>query len=66
MINEQQSLIRVHSNESGYFFLSYGDTATCINDNVDIELIAINPDDLRAIGEMLIKASVKHEKQANN
>lgn len=66
MIDEHQSLIRVHSDESGYFFLSYGDADSCITDKVDIELIAINPYDLRAIGELLIKASEKHEKQTSN
>lgn len=66
MIDEHQSLIRVHSDESGYFFLSYGMADNCINDKVNIELIAINPYDLRAIGELLIKASEKHEKQTSN
>lgn len=66
MVNEQQSLIRVHTDESGYFFLSYGMADNCINDKVNIELIAINASDLAAMGELLIKASQKHEKQTSN
>jgi hypothetical protein len=66
MINEQQSLIRVNNDESGYFFLSYGDVNDNITDKVEVDLIAINPVDLRAMGELLIRAAEKHEKQTNN